>query len=282
MKKIFLSLMAIVTMAALTMSCKKDGGGTTLPAPTASFTKVIAGLQVTLTNTSTNAKSYSWDFGDGTTASTAASPAHTYAAGGTYTITLSVVGTNNATVTSSQSVTLTAPAVAGPNLILGGDMSDATKWTSFPIYAGVTAAITGGVAKWTGGEATPGAGGGHYGIYQAVNVEAGKTYQLDMHVKGTGINNVWFEVYVGTAVPTAGVDYVAGGKRLTLNTWDCASTNKTFDAQLSTISCTTGAWNNITFPSSGTVYIMIRSGGDDFTLTGGTGVTVDNVDFHSL
>src|SRR5262249_9775653 len=39
---------------------------------------------------------YSWNFGDGTAASTAASPTHTYAVAGTYTLTLTVTdGWNN-------------------------------------------------------------------------------------------------------------------------------------------------------------------------------------------
>ncbi|MES2431456.1 MAG: hypothetical protein V4556_10985 [Bacteroidota bacterium] len=174
----------------------------------------------------------------------------------------------------------TTPSTNGPNLVQGGDMSDASKWTNYPIYAGVTASISGGVAKWTGGEATPSAGGGHYGIYQAITVEAGKNYEIDMHVKGANINNVWFEVYISATAPTNGIEYNFGGKRLSLNTWDCASTNKTFDAQLSSISCA-GNGKNITFASSGTVYLMIRCGGDDLTTTGGTGVSVDDVDFHS-
>jgi len=44
------------------------------------------------TNTSTNATSYSWTFGDGTT-STEESPNHTYAANGQYTVCLTVTGT---------------------------------------------------------------------------------------------------------------------------------------------------------------------------------------------
>lgn len=56
--------------------------------PTASFTyKTEAPLKVVLTNTSTNATSYEWDFGDGTT-STLTNPTHRYNATGSYIITL--------------------------------------------------------------------------------------------------------------------------------------------------------------------------------------------------
>lgn len=56
--------------------------------PTASFTyKTEAPLKVVLTNTSTNATSYEWDFGDGTT-STEKDPTHRYESVGSYIITL--------------------------------------------------------------------------------------------------------------------------------------------------------------------------------------------------
>ncbi len=57
-------------------------------APAAAFTYALTSfLTITCTNTSTNASSYLWDFGDGTT-STLANPSHTYAANGSYNICL--------------------------------------------------------------------------------------------------------------------------------------------------------------------------------------------------
>ncbi|MGD1844674.1 MAG: PKD domain-containing protein [Salibacteraceae bacterium] len=66
-----------------------DIGQGTIP-PTAAFTHAKDPgnyLQVDFTNTSINATSYDWDFGDGNT-STDASPTHTYAMDGSYTVTL--------------------------------------------------------------------------------------------------------------------------------------------------------------------------------------------------
>jgi PKD repeat protein len=57
----------------------------------ASFEKEEDGLTVILTNTSTNATSYLWDFGDGNT-STEENPVHTYAASGSYDICLTAIG----------------------------------------------------------------------------------------------------------------------------------------------------------------------------------------------
>ncbi len=60
-------------------------------APTAGFTYTAAGLTVTFVNTSNLASSYLWDFGDGYT-SPQENPVHTYAAAGTYTVTLEASG----------------------------------------------------------------------------------------------------------------------------------------------------------------------------------------------
>ena len=62
----------------------------TLVNPDAQFTGTITNActgTTQFTNNSTSASSYLWDFGDGTT-STAASPSHTYATSGTYTVKL--------------------------------------------------------------------------------------------------------------------------------------------------------------------------------------------------
>lgn len=57
-------------------------------------------LQVTFSNFSQNATSYSWDFGDNST-STEESPTHVYAAAGSYTVTLTATGTSTATKTET-------------------------------------------------------------------------------------------------------------------------------------------------------------------------------------
>lgn len=76
---------------------------------TASFTMnpttvVLSGLgNVQLTNTSTNAEEYIWDFGDGSATVTTVNPIHVYSTEGTYTITLTAIN-YNCTTTTTQSI----------------------------------------------------------------------------------------------------------------------------------------------------------------------------------
>ena len=81
--------------------------------PVSSFTKSCNGLTCSFTSTSSDPDGsiagYRWTFGDGSAAVTTQNASHTYAAGGTYTVTLQVTDNRGATNSSSQSVTVTAP-----------------------------------------------------------------------------------------------------------------------------------------------------------------------------
>lgn len=84
------------------------GGGGNVP-PVANFSYVASGLTVNFTDSSTDSDgtiaSRAWDFGDGGT-STATNPSHTYAAAGTYSVSLTVTDNGGATNTKTQSVTV--------------------------------------------------------------------------------------------------------------------------------------------------------------------------------
>src|SRR5206468_6998016 len=79
--------------------------------PTAAFTSSCTALTCSFTSTSSDPDgsiaAYSWTFGDGAT-STAQNPSHTYAAGGTYTVTLTVTDNQSATGSTAKTVTVAA------------------------------------------------------------------------------------------------------------------------------------------------------------------------------
>ena len=85
-----------------------------LPAPTASFSFTISDLMVTFTDASTNATSYSWDFGDMAGTSMDASPVYTYSAGGMYTVTLTVSTADGQMATDTQQLEVIDPSSNDP------------------------------------------------------------------------------------------------------------------------------------------------------------------------
>jgi len=86
-------------------------------APVATFSLSASGLTVTPTNTSSDPDSdpltYSWDWGDSTPVSSGATPSHTYASSGTYTVTLTVSDGRGGTQTTTRSVTVSSAASTG-------------------------------------------------------------------------------------------------------------------------------------------------------------------------
>jgi endo-1,3(4)-beta-glucanase len=110
-------------------------------APTASFTgsptSGSAPLSVFFTDTSTNTPtSWAWNFGDGTT-STAQNPAHTYAAGGPYSVSLTVSNSAGTSAVFTRSSYVTASTAAAPTTGIRAAISTAapsytTAASSFP------------------------------------------------------------------------------------------------------------------------------------------------------
>ena len=84
--------------------------------PVANFTYSASGLTVNFTDTSTDSDgtiaTHAWTFGDGTT-STAANPSHTYAAGGSETVTETVGDNDGATNRKTQTIDV------GPTQLIG-------------------------------------------------------------------------------------------------------------------------------------------------------------------
>ncbi len=122
-----------------------DGVGPATPnvPPVAGFTSSCSDLDCDFTDASTDGDgsvvSWSWDFGDGTT-STAQNPSHSYAAGGTYTVGLTVTDNGGGTDTASGTVTVTAPVSGGTVHIVdldGYGVSQGKAWNAFvDVYVG--------------------------------------------------------------------------------------------------------------------------------------------------
>ena len=127
MKKnqLFYAIMSILAIGLLTIaSCKKED---TKPVPAPGFSFEINDKTVTFTNTSKDATSYSWDFGDGSAAVTETSPVHDYAAYGDYDVRLTATGDGGSEIKKTTiSVVKDWPAIA-----IDGDFGD---WDEVEVF----------------------------------------------------------------------------------------------------------------------------------------------------
>lgn len=173
--------------------------------PIASFNSFTVGLEnapLQFTNSSSNATSYSWNFGDGNI-STEENPVHTFAAPGTYTVTLTA--TNDAGNRAATKTILIMEQSAVSNLLVGSGMTDASKWViaeqgkSQPSFT------------WNSSDAPTGAttalrftksGNDGFVLYQPVYLTAEKTYTFDCLVKDLGGNasSTWMQIFFSNTI----------------------------------------------------------------------------------
>ncbi|MFE9426962.1 collagenase [Kitasatospora sp. NPDC006697] len=129
------------------------GGGSSTGTPTAAFTAAPTQLAVQFGDRSTEAGSghvtgWSWNFGDGATATTQ-NPSHTYATAGSYNVSLTVTDSNGKTASTTQSVTVSGgttpctdpnPQVMGQNCSRTNLSASAGNLDYFYVYlpAGTT------------------------------------------------------------------------------------------------------------------------------------------------
>lgn len=159
-------------------------------------------------------------------------------------------------------------------------IADMTKWV--PVLISNSNDVTTTINTQAGTILYKGGNGNwnQAGVYQTVRLYGHRQYKIDMHVQGSGANNVWFEVWLSTKQPQDGQDVTTGWDPsavmlLGLNTWNGCGVSP-FNAQLSAITCN-GNGGTITVPTGGTYYITIKGGGNDL---GTTGITASGFDFE--
>ena len=128
-------LLLLVAGSVLT-ACNNDDDPA--PAPSAQFTYTqggctAAGCTITFTNTSANASSYTWNFGDQTAESTDASPTHVFAQPGTYTVKLTARHDGKESV-KTQAITVGASACTYSVVQITNSISGSETWETCKIY----------------------------------------------------------------------------------------------------------------------------------------------------
>lgn len=277
-KKCFAALLAVIAVISFT-GCQPDeagnGNGLSDTNVDASFTITpVAGSanRFILKSDGSNVITNKWNIGKGVFKGSDNQEVF-LADAGNYTISHTAIGRGGVSNTLSQQLAVSTSDPAAGNMVKGGNFLNAEDQAQWTILH-----ISGTATNWTFNEGSATVKGGsnaQQGIYQALQVEANKKYTLDMKVKGSGATDTWFEVYVSPVAPTQNSDYSAGGKRLSLNTW-AGCGNNSFDDYLSSIGCD-GSGPIVEFPTSGTVYLVIKSGGGNL---GTTGISISEVEFR--
>lgn len=193
---------------------------------------------------------------------------------GTYVITHGAIGRGGIVNTTTQNIVIATPDPVAGNLLKGGKLADAADWEQWTIAnpaSNASLVFANGYALLTA------SGWAGQGMYQAVNVVAGKKYVIDMVTSSTtGCSNTWFEVYCGYSVPVPGTDYSEGGKLRALSTWDGCATAP-FSGKISVVGCKPE--NNLgifTATKTGVAYLVIRGGGEDMK----AGIKIQNIEMR--
>lgn len=162
------------------------------------------------------------------------------------------------------------------NQITSGTFDNANEWTIIQQNGNnnATATIADGVATFN--DVTQGGWGneGHVAIYTAFTVDVTGWYQFDADVTTNGVDEHWFELWIGTAAPVDEAEYNADSgavNLLALSTWDCAD-YKTYSGSWLATGCK-GLDGKIQLDTGTTYYALIRTGG----ITWGTGIILDNI-----
>jgi PKD repeat protein len=174
--------------------------------PVAAFTSSVSGLTASLDGSGSSdpdgtVASYSWDFGDGSAAGSGAKPTHSYAAGGSYQVTLTV--TDNQGATSAVAKPVAVSAAQGP---FAADLFARTVSSGWgPADQGGSWTVAGGAANFSVAAGTakmkiPSAGATDAATLSTVSqtgADVGVSFTSDLPATGGGL-------YFSTAVRRVG------------------------------------------------------------------------------
>lgn len=199
------------------------GIGKGLEAPTASFTASADALDVAVDAAGSSAAGdatiaeYRWDFGDGSPEVTGEAAAHTYAATGSYTVTLTVVDSNGLSETFTRTVDVTGPNTA-PSAEIATDISGLTATADGSGSSDADGQIVSYDWDWGDGESSTGqvashpyAAAGDYTVTLTVTDDRGGTAQKTA------------QVTVTHAAPTAQFTTAASGRSVDVDGGDSAA-----------------------------------------------------------
>ncbi len=276
------SWMALIFASSCWMvSCTPNNGpgGLGGPLPKASFTVTpVTGAvnQFAVTSTSTNGFAYYWDQGIpgppyAPVLSGAADTLY-YNKKGIYTVKLTVVGPGG--IDSAFQTVTVAQDDPGVNILQDSALTNGASDTAWHLLntggaqTGFSFTSTGLNITNTTNSNTNG------GVYQAVQVKGGVSYIFSALVNGQGATNSWIEFYLGTTPPSQGNDYT-DNKWASFNTWSGCGTGP-FSGDVVTYGCAGNGQGNpyVSWPTSGTVYVVIKAGSSGGWLgNGGVNVT---------
>lgn len=235
-------------------------------------------FQIT-TNSNENVISNQWDLGDGLGYTSGKDAFELFLPdAGVYEIKHRVTGAGG--IYSNEELVSVNVETSDPtagNLVTGGKFENTDDYAEWTI--GGTGS-TDGTWTFADGKATltcPAWAG--RGIYQAIEVQEGRSYQINMFVSSTsGCSDTWFEVYCGYSDPaTVSGDYSEGGSLLNINTWSGSGTAP-FAGKFTNVGTPTDSNGVFTATATGTVYLVIRGGGGDMK----DGISITNVEFRGI
>ena len=241
----------------------------------------IKAQEMSFTDKSAGATSWSWNFGDGST-STDKSPKHTYNTAGIYSVALSVTdGTDNNSITKK--IRVLDPDKG--EQIMAGNMELADAWEHAPVggtaLTGYEFNYTAGSAKGLRLYATPPSGNGtNIFLYQPIYLKAGEKYELNGKFiqLNANANQYWCQFYVLPFIPTSDDDTKEENSIMTMGAWNQGEFQgeaKTYDLVADGRCGPNAAFAAFTAASSGIYYFIIKAG----TWSGTFNFVLDDISF---